>query len=42
MASNTPPLATTITGSLPRPHWFTENLRGRPFLTAMGSDLSYR
>ena len=39
MASSTPPLATTITGSLPRPHWFTENLRGRPFLTAMGSDL---
>src|ERR1700687_1164445 len=42
MTSSTSPLATTITGSLPRPHWFTENLRGRPFLTAMGSDLSYR
>jgi 5-methyltetrahydropteroyltriglutamate--homocysteine methyltransferase len=41
MTTRTPPLATTITGSLPRPHWFTENLRGRPFLTAMGSDLSY-
>lgn len=36
------PLATTITGSLPRPLWFVENLRGRPFLTAFGSDLSYR
>ena len=24
------PLLTTITGSLPRPHWFVENLRGRP------------
>jgi len=42
MTTSTPPLATTITGSLPRPHWFTENLRGRPFLTAMGGDLSYR
>jgi 5-methyltetrahydropteroyltriglutamate--homocysteine methyltransferase len=42
MTTSTPPLATTITGSLPRPHWFTENLRGRAFLTAMGSDLSYR
>ena len=42
MTTNAPPLATTITGSLPRPQWFTENLRGRPFLTAMGSDLSYR
>ena len=42
MTISTLPLATTITGSLPRPHWFTENLRGRPFLTAMGSDLSYR
>jgi len=42
MTTDTPPLATTITGSLPRPHWFTENLRGRSFLTAMGGDLSYR
>ena len=39
MTISTLPLATTITGSLPRPHWFTENLRGRPFLTAMGGDL---
>ena len=42
MTTSTSPLATTITGSLPRPHWFTENLRGRPFLTAMGGDLPYR
>ncbi len=36
------PLATTITGSLPRPHWFTENLRGQPFLTAFNGDAVYR
>src|ERR1700737_3074049 len=42
MTTNAPPLATTITGSLPRPQWFTENLRGRACLSAMGSDLSYR
>jgi 5-methyltetrahydropteroyltriglutamate--homocysteine methyltransferase len=42
MTTDALPLATTITGSLPRPQWFTENLRGRPFLTAMASDLSYR
>jgi hypothetical protein len=29
------PLLTTITGSLPRPHWFVENLKGRPFSLAM-------
>ena len=29
------PLLTTITGSLPRPQWFVENLRGRPFSLAM-------
>src|SRR5436305_13466874 len=29
------PLLTTITGSLPRPHWFVENLRGRPFSVAV-------
>ncbi len=28
-------LPTTITGSLPRPGWFTENLSGRSFLVAM-------
>ena len=34
-------LATTITGSLPRPVWFTENLAGRSFLQAMGGDVVY-
>lgn len=29
------PLATTITGSLPRPGWYTANLRGRAFPVAM-------
>src|SRR6516162_9237379 len=28
-------LLTTITGSLPRPHWFVANLNGRPFSLAM-------
>ena len=28
-------LPTTITGSLPRPSWYTENLAGRSFLDAM-------
>ncbi|MBI3025617.1 MAG: hypothetical protein HYY66_08090 [Candidatus Tectomicrobia bacterium] len=28
-------LPTTITGSVPRPAWYTENLRGRPFRVAM-------
>ena len=36
------PLATTITGSLPRPGWFVENLRGRAFLEAIGTDYRYR
>jgi 5-methyltetrahydropteroyltriglutamate--homocysteine methyltransferase len=35
-------LATTITGSLPRPQWFTQNLEGRPFLTAFNGDAVYR
>src|SRR5258708_10238544 len=35
-------LATTITGSLPRPLWFVENLRGRAFLNAINGDLAYR
>lgn len=30
-------LATTITGSLPRPRWYTESLGFRSFLEAMGS-----
>jgi 5-methyltetrahydropteroyltriglutamate--homocysteine methyltransferase len=29
------PLLTTITGSLPRPQWFVENLKRRPFSLAM-------
>jgi 5-methyltetrahydropteroyltriglutamate--homocysteine methyltransferase len=35
------PLLTTITGSLPRPHWFVSNLYGRPFSVAM-TDISFR
>jgi methionine synthase II (cobalamin-independent) len=35
------PLATTITGSLPRPTWFTANLRGRAFPVAM-ADQAFR
>jgi hypothetical protein len=42
LATRSLPLATTITGSLPRPLWFTENLRGRPFLNAVSGDLVYR
>lgn len=35
------PLLTTITGSIPRPHWFTHNLAGRPFSVAM-TDIAFR
>jgi 5-methyltetrahydropteroyltriglutamate--homocysteine methyltransferase len=35
------PLLTTITGSLPRPHWFTHNLQGRPFSLAM-TEIGFR
>jgi 5-methyltetrahydropteroyltriglutamate--homocysteine methyltransferase len=35
------PLLTTITGSLPRPHWFNMNLAGRPFSVAM-TDIAFR
>ena len=35
------PLLTTVTGSLPRPHWFVHNLAGRPFSLAM-TDLAFR
>ena len=35
------PLATTITGSIPRPHWFDLNLGGRSFREGMG-DSRYR
>jgi hypothetical protein len=34
-------LPTTITGSLPRPAWYTENLGSRPFRDALG-DARYR
>jgi 5-methyltetrahydropteroyltriglutamate--homocysteine methyltransferase len=36
------PLATTLTGSLPRPAWFVETLRGRSFGEAYHGDLIYR
>ncbi len=32
-------LPTTITGSYPRPSWFTEGLRGRPFKEALGDSV---
>ena len=35
-------LPTTITGSLPRPAWFTTNLQGRTFVTAFATDPTYR
>jgi len=35
------PFLTTITGSLPRPHWFVGNLQGRPFSLAM-TDIAFR
>ena len=34
-------LTTTITGSLPRPHWFTKNLEGRTMSTAYLGDFQY-
>ncbi len=36
VATKDKPLATTITGSLPRPEWFTSGLDGRAFSIAMG------
>jgi 5-methyltetrahydropteroyltriglutamate--homocysteine methyltransferase len=41
IASKDKPLATTITGSLPRPSWFTQNLAGRSISTAL-ADLTFR
>lgn len=32
-------LATAMVGSFPRPSWYTESLRGRPFKVAMGDSL---
>jgi 5-methyltetrahydropteroyltriglutamate--homocysteine methyltransferase len=40
-ASNVTPLPTTITGSLPRPTWYTENLGSRPFRDAI-ADARFR
>jgi 5-methyltetrahydropteroyltriglutamate--homocysteine methyltransferase len=34
-ATKDKPLATTTTGALPRPTWFTENLRGAPLSTGL-------
>src|ERR1051325_3092937 len=42
VATNAKPLATTITGSLPRPLWYTENLNGRPFVSVFNRDALYR
>jgi len=42
IATQSKPFATTITGSLPRPHWFTGNLHGRPFIDAFNGDAVYR
>lgn len=42
IATKDKPLATTITGSLPRPSWFNTNLSGRSFLAAFARDPVYR
>lgn len=42
LATKDRPLATTITGSLPRPLWFDANLAGRSFLHAMAGDYDFR
>jgi hypothetical protein len=36
------PLAATITGSLPRPHWFVENIGTGPFLSAYNGSITFR
>ncbi len=41
VATKDKPLATTTTGALPRPSWFTENLRGHP-LSVGFSQRAYR
>jgi 5-methyltetrahydropteroyltriglutamate--homocysteine methyltransferase len=41
-ATQDKPLATTITGSLPRPSWFVTNLSGRSFLATFARDPVYR
>jgi 5-methyltetrahydropteroyltriglutamate--homocysteine methyltransferase len=42
VATASRPLATTITGSLPRPVWYSENLGNRPFMTAFNGDAAFR
>ncbi len=42
VATKAKPIATTITGSLPRPGWFVENLGGRPFLSVFDGVAAYR
>jgi 5-methyltetrahydropteroyltriglutamate--homocysteine methyltransferase len=42
VATASRPLATTITGSLPRPSWYVQNLGDRPFLTAFNGDAAFR
>jgi 5-methyltetrahydropteroyltriglutamate--homocysteine methyltransferase len=42
VASKGKTLAATITGSLPRPQWFTGNLGGRPFLSVFDGEAGYR
>jgi 5-methyltetrahydropteroyltriglutamate--homocysteine methyltransferase len=32
-------LPTTITGSYPKPNWYTQGLHGRPFKVALGDSL---
>ena len=34
-------LPTTVTGSWPRPSWYTGNLHGRPYSTGLG-DVAWR
>jgi 5-methyltetrahydropteroyltriglutamate--homocysteine methyltransferase len=40
-ATRDQPLTTTITGSLPRPAWFTQNLAGRPISSALLGDYTF-
>ncbi|HVG51382.1 MAG TPA: cobalamin-independent methionine synthase II family protein [Xanthobacteraceae bacterium] len=42
VATASRPLATTITGSLPRPAWYAQNLGARPFLAAYNGDAMFR
>lgn len=42
VASAGKPLACTITGSLPRPAWYQQNLEGRAFLPVFNGSATYR